>query len=654
MNTLHNLARAAGIEIEWRDVYGRDHMVGDDSLRAVLAAIGFPAATPAQISESLGVLRNETERNILPLVTATVGERVTLSGAPGHFRLTLDSGAVLDGIARENAGGIELPAISEPGYHRLELGGHVTTIAVAPRRAFTLAQAAQGRKLWGLTLQLYALRRDGDGGIGDFAALEAFARHAAASGAAAIAISPVHALFSADPTRYSPYAPSSRAALNALHIAEDTAVTDQDGLINWAQAAPAKLAALRAAFNAGHDEAGLQSFRAQAGTGLMRHAIFEALAETFTRTGAATTDWRRWPAAYQDPDHQAVERFGAAYRRDVDFYLWLQWQASQGMAAAQRAARAAGAPIGLIADLAVGTDPAGSHSWSRQNEVLRGLEIGCPPDLINRAGQSWGITAFSPRGLRNSGFAAFIEMLRNALAHAGGVRIDHAMGLTRLWVIPYGMSSAEGAYLSMPSADLLRLVTLESQRHRAVILGEDLGTLPPGFGARLDEAGIAGLRVLWFERDGTGFARPASWTPAAAAMTSTHDLPTIAGWWRGRDIALRAALNMEGDDAATREAERAALWSAFQASGAATGPEPAIAETAAVADAAAAHIGLAACELALLPIEDALGLVEQPNLPGTTTEHPNWRRRLPGDAQTLFTNPDLTRRLATLKAARES
>jgi 4-alpha-glucanotransferase len=280
------------------------------------------------------------------------------------------------------------------------------------------------------------------------------------------------------------------------------------------------------------------------------------------------------------------------------------------------------------------------------------LEIGAPPDAINREGQSWGITAFSPRGLVASGYSAFMEMLRHALRHAGGVRIDHVMGLARLWLIPQGRKSSEGAYLKLPSNDLIRLVTLESYRHRAVILGEDLGTLPDGFQHRLDDAGIAGLRVMWFERFGTHFKPPSQWTKTAVAMTSTHDLPTVAGWWQGRDIAWREKLHMSGDSNETRAADRAELWAAFLRSGATASSIPDDNDGAAAADAACAHLGLAASTLSLLPIEDALAIPDQPNLPGTVDEHPNWRRRLPFSAQDILDQPDVAARLSALNRAR--
>ncbi len=652
---LQRLAGKAGIAIEWEDAAGNPQTVSEKTVRAVLAAIGLSAGSAAEIRESLATLRRETLENWLPLITAEIGRPVGLSGNPGRYRLTLQSGEIAEGMAEADAsGGVRLPPIGEAGYHALELNGAVTTIAVAPLRAYTLADAGGGRKLWGLALQLYSLRRKGDGGIGDFKALQSFVQQAARLGGDAVAISPVHAMFTTDLTRYGPYAPSNRAAMNVLHIAQEIdAPEPQDGLIDWPAAAAAKLRSLRAEYERSDDDAALEQFRRERGAGLERHAIFEALASHFAKLDNAAPDWRDWPAAYQNPDNLQIAQFAQENAHEVSFHAWLQYKADAGLAAAQSAARAAGMKIGLIADLAVGTDPAGSHSWSRQDEVLRGLEVGAPPDLHNREGQSWGITAFSPRGLRNSGFSAFIEMLRHALRQSGGVRIDHVMGLARLWVIPHGFSAADGAYLMLPAQDLMRLVVLESSRYKAVIVGEDLGTLPPGFQDLLDAAGIAGQRVMWFERQEEQFSSPSDWTGRAVAMTTTHDLPTVAGWWQGNDIDWRERVGKAGDDNAARQADRSALWAAFRASGATQDAQPADADGAAAADAACAHLGRAACTLALLPVEDMIATPEQPNLPGALAQHPNWRRRLAQDVEALFARGDVTARLAALDAARK-
>ena len=315
-------------------------------------------------------------------------------------------------------------------------------------------------------------------------------------------------------------------------------------------------------------------------------------------------------------------------------------------------------PIGLIADLAVGADSGGSHCWSRQEETLIGLTVGAPPDLLAPKGQNWGLAAFSPRGLVKNGFGAYLEMLRAAMRHAGGVRIDHAMGLARLWVVPEGAESSEGAYLHFPLQDMLRLIALESSRHRAIVLGEDLGTVPEGFQDALQAAAVLGMRVLWFERNEHGFTPPRTWSRGAAAMTSTHDLATVAGWWTGRDLEWRSRLDLMGDEANVRREhdertrDRGLLWAAFRESGAAQEEPPAPEHPMPAVDAAVRHMGTAACDLVMLPVEDALGSVEQPNLPGTLDQHPNWRRRLPGFADDLLDRPDVIGRLDALDRAR--
>ena len=632
------LAEAAGITTRWRDVHGKQHDVAPPTLRAVLRAIGLPADTGSDIADSRA--RLQEDRAALPPLLVVDGDESVELHQP--WRIMLE-----DGTTRSGAGPMR---ISAPGYHRLETGDRSHDLAVAPPRCHPAPRS------WGIAAQLYGLRRAGDAGIGDFAALADLVRAAARQGAAAVAVSPVHAQFSADPLRFSPYAPSSRIMLNVLHAnaPHGDATLEAARLVDWPDAARARLAQFRALFAAGADRDALARFRAERGPTLEAHARFEALHGHLYGRDPALWHWHRWPEEYRTPDNAAVGAFARTHADDVAFHAWLQFRADRDLAAAQAAARDSGMAVGLIADLAVGTDAGGSHAWSRQDEVLSGLSIGAPPDLLNMKGQDWGLVTFSPHGLYRHGHAAFIELLRGALRHAGGVRIDHAMGLRRLWVIPDGADPAEGAYLRYPFTDLLRLVRLESWRHRAVILAEDLGTVPDGFSAQLAQAGVLGMRVLWFERDEDGpFRRPAAWARDAAAMTSTHDLPTVAGWWLGRDIDWRARIGLVPDRAAAeaeRAADRAALWQAFRDSGAApegTGPTPEAAATA-----ACAHVARAASTLALLPLEDILAQEEQPNLPGTLDEHPNWRRRYPAPAADLLDTPAVAARLDVVAASR--
>ncbi|MBN9560574.1 MAG: 4-alpha-glucanotransferase [Alphaproteobacteria bacterium] len=661
---LLTLAEQAGVAPRWRDAFGRMHDVTPDTLRAVLGALGLPAGSEAEISDSRAALDEQDRTGSLPpLVTAEVGQEIRLPIAADQFRLTLEGGGGYEGAAEADAEGhAVLGAIAEPGYHHLEIGGVAVTLAVAPRRCVSIRELCGDARPWGLAVQLYGLRRAGDGGIGDFAGLRDFVRSAARHGAAAVAISPVHAQFSADPDRFSPYAPSSRVMLNVLHagLPEEN---DAEGarlealpLVDWPAAARHRIPRLRRLYDEQRDAPALAAYRREQGEVLETHARFEALhAHFFGAEPGRYWNWRDWPDGFRDPRSPAAQAFARDHAAEIGFHAWLQYRADQCLAEAQAAARQAGMPIGLISDLAVGTDSGGSHAWSRQDETLIGLTVGAPPDLLSPGGQDWGLVAFSPHGLRQHGYAAFLEMLRAALRHAGGVRIDHAMGLNRLWVLPEGAGGKEGAYLHFPEQDLLRLVALESRRHRAIVLGEDLGTVPEGFSERLRDAGVMGLRVLWFERREEHFVPPSEWTPGAVAMTSTHDLPTVAGWWRGRDLDWRARLDLMRDEQEEREArdrDRAGLWQAFRDSGAAEGDPPSPDAPAPAVDAAIRHVGRAACDLVMLPVEDALGLEEQPNLPGTLHEHPNWQRRLPAPADSVLDDPACAARLNCLARAR--
>jgi 4-alpha-glucanotransferase len=318
---------------------------------------------------------------------------------------------------------------------------------------------------------------------------------------------------------------------------------------------------------------------------------------------------------------------------EVLFQLFLQWKAQQGITAAQARCRASGMSIGLVTDMAVGMDPAGSHAWSAPDEVLRGLTLGAPPDIYNAAGQGWGLTNFSPQGLLSTGYEGFIATLRAAMHNAGGIRLDHAMGLKRLWVIPDGAAPVDGIYLHYPFESLLGLLTLESRRNNALVIAEDLGTVPRGFRERISQAGLLGMHVLWFERDKKGaFLAPQHWDRHGAALSTTHDLPTLAGWWRGRDIAWNARLGADENSIVAQRKSRARdqldLWKTLRSVGSAQGAMPKQTAPRRFVDAAVGALAHTPCPLAVLPVEDFIGEEEQPNIPGTTDQHPNWRRRL--------------------------
>lgn len=691
------LARAAGLEPSWTNAFGQPREVGEESLRAILEALGYPCASESQCSDSMARLEALRQDDSLPaLLTAIVGKPIYLGNTAGlagkSCRIDLESGARVEArVDDDGEGWARMAPVDEPGYHRLHIGDQTSLLAVAPQRCFGIGDAVgalyQRRwddpRLWGLGVQLYSLRRAGDCGIGDFSALATLARSAARHGAAALAISPVHAMFSADVTRFSPYGPSSRLFLNVLHI-DPAAVLGQDAmaaaladlgadaparfaaleelaLIDWPKAAALRLALLRRLYErfiAGGASEEFQTFVMNGGTALRDHVRFEAL-HAWQLAHGGRGDWRTWQGGLRDPHSAEVADFAREHENETRFHEFLQWQAARGLRDAQQAARGAGMPIGLITDLAVGADNDGSQAWSRQGEIINGLSVGAPPDVLNTRGQSWGLGAFSPLAMKTKGFGAYIEMLRATFAYAGGARIDHALGLGRMWLVPAGASPELGAYLRYPMQDLLRLIALESWRHRAIVIGEDLGTVPPGFDVQLSEAGLLGIRVLLFQQRNGGFLLPEEWPRHAIATTTTHDLPTIAGWWQEHDIALRTRLDLlmpgqtESEARADRARERDALKQALHAFEVRTeGQGGALAGDAAPLDTAVAFVAATPAPLAMLPIEDALGLVEQPNLPGTVDTHPNWRRRLPLTVDKVLDEPPVANRLAILNKSR--
>ncbi|MBK4991238.1 4-alpha-glucanotransferase [Pseudomonas sp. S36] len=677
---LHKLASEAGLARDWVDANNKPQQVSDDVLRKVLEALGHAAADDAQVRESLADLEHSDDADhVPPLLTADQGEPLDLSryfASGAAVRCELEDGnqteLALDAHAR-------LPGTLPVGYHQLEVSGHALTLAVAPPGCLSLHEVAEEApaRCWGLSAQLYSLRRPGDGGYGDCLALEQLVRSAAERGADALAISPIHALSAFEQEHYSPYSPSSRLLLNTLYAspaailgerAVRTAIVssgleqalealEQEPLVDWPRAADFRFQLLRALYKdfcqGDHPlRADFESFRDDAGEALEHHCRFEVLQAKAVDEGLGA-DWRKWPAEWRDPYHPSVQSLAESYPSSVEFHAFCQWLTERSVRRAQQAATGNGMGIGLIADLAVGADGAGSQAWSRQDELLANLTVGAPPDILNRAGQDWGICGFSPEGLKRNGYRAFIEMLRANMANAGGLRIDHVMGLRRLWLIPRGAKPSEGAYLNYPLEDLLRLLALESVRNQAVILGEDLGTVPDGLREALAAKNVLGMRVLPFEQASPGKFTPImDWPDDALATTGTHDLAPVAGWLQNRDIEWSHRLGLV--DAATeqhwradRQKEHDGLRRTLETN---YGP---LEDTSAVIDAAIRYVGHTRAPLVLVPLEDLLGLDEQPNMPGTTDGHPNWRRRFALPADRMLDDADAARRLELLAQARE-
>lgn len=527
---LAELAAAVGLQLDWQDANGRPQRVDPEVQRGLLEALGYPAQSPQQIEQSLAALARLREDSAnLGLLVGECGQPLEQAlgpaGTPGE--LVYEDGTRI--ALRLDAEG-RLPAQARSGYAQLSLEQREWAVAMAPPSCPSLASLAPGRsRRWGLAAQVYALRRPGDGGLGDSAALEDLLRSAARHGADALAISPLHALAEANGHAYSPYSPSSRLFFNVLHaapatilgaaaveqairragLAAEMARLESLELIDWTAAADLRMRLLRQLHRDFTERASplrhdLAEFRREAGEALLHHCRFETLQAHL----GAGPDWRRWPEPLRRPGEPAVAAFCADHAEEVDFRAFGQWLTQRCLQHAQRQAREAGMAIGLVADLAVGADGGGSQAWSRQEELLAEVNVGAPPDILNQSGQDWGVSAFNPEGLRRHGYRAFREMLRANLAWPGGLRIDHVMGLQRLWLIPRGQPPHAGAYLRYPQRELLRLLALEASHASALVIGEDLGTVPEGLREELARRQVLGTRVLLFERRGERFVPP--------------------------------------------------------------------------------------------------------------------------------------------------
>lgn len=693
---LLDLARQAGIAVQWTDAGGVRREVCVDTIRAVLHALNLPCGSPAQTRESMARLSVEQSESSSDIIIAKVNSPISIKhNGNTTYRLSLDNAGQITGHASATPGYVCIPGIALPGYHRLDLGGRQITLAVAPTRCPLVQELAATTSVrpWGLSAQIYSLRIAQHelsaqcAGAGGFSALADLARAAGKQGASALEISPVHAMFSADPARYSPYAPSSRLFLNPLYadpaiclgksrvlsasselgLADETKRLESLTLIDWPSVAAIRMKLFRHLFEnfrldvESTEYRVFQNFRRAGGNALEQHGQFEALHARYFTTLEGAAGWQDWPTDLHNPSGPAVKSYAQSHEKDVTFHVFLQWMAACGMQHAQQSAKDAGMTIGLIADLAVGTDPGGSHAWTRQQDMLAQLSVGAPPDIYNPNGQNWGLHTFSPVALQASGYRAFIEMLQTVLAHAGGVRIDHILGLARLWLIPAGAAPEQGAYLKYPLNDLLRLIALEAWRHKAIVIGENLGTVPEGFNDSMEQTGILGTSVLWFERkndsadaQAPAFLAPAFWPAHTVATPTTHDLPTISGWWQERDLDWRCKLGLiaahETEEAlrAQRAQSRTQLWQALRATGCVQ--EQAVPQRPPVT-AVLDFIARTPAPLCLVPVEDLLGLREQANLPGTINIHPNWMRRLPVTAEDLFQHDAVPARIAVLKRA---
>jgi len=599
-----------------------------------------------------------------------------------------------------------LPGVAAIGYHRLELHqleqpdspAATMSLIVTPRNCYQPEAVRNGGRVWGPAIQLYALRSARNWGIGDFTDLIRILEFSAQAGAALVGLNPLHALFPHNPAHASPYSPSSRLFLNSLYL-DVEAVSDfaecgdaqqrvgeesfqaqlralrAAELVDYAGVSKAKMDILNTLYqhfrrhhlDAGSERAGaFRRFQAEQGEALHRHALSEALQAWLHEQDEAVWGWPAWPESYRQPQSEAVAAFAAERGERVEFCEYLQWQAYEQLQAAGSRAQQLGLGIGLYQDLAVSVDVGGAEAWSNQDLYALEARIGSPPDDYNLDGQDWGLPPWRPERLREQAYAPFIATLRQNMRTAGALRIDHAMALMRLFWVPPGERPKAGSYVYYPLHDLLGILTLESQRNRCMVIGEDLGTVPDEFRQALHPAGVLSYRVLYFEKASDGsFKSPQDFAPQSLVAVTTHDLPTLAGYWRGADLELREQLGLfpsaepRAQQVIARAQDRARLLMALEQEELL--PEGMNVQAVATPEmttqlAAAIHRYLARCpaQIMVVQLEDMLGQEEQVNLAGTTDQHPNWRRKLTLDLELWGEDPRVQAFVSVLREERGS
>jgi 4-alpha-glucanotransferase len=632
----HDLARLAaahGVATTYLDQVRRPVEVDRAPVVGVLAALGVDASTPAAVRESLAAADGRSPTPPIVVVRRSLGGHAAVGG-PAQLRLE-------DGTHRvvaSDGGRVRLPPGLPLGWHCLELGDRDLPVVVAPDHV-----TPRARRGWGWMVQLYAMRSRASWGVGDVADLRALASWTAERGGDLVLVNPLHAVAPSPPhqggrMQPSPYYPGSRRWTNPLYLrVEDTP---------WYAAADAEVRAqvdaLRPSYDADRiDRDAAWSAKMAALELLARHTPAQdpPVADDDTLTFATWcalceihgNDWRQWPQPLRRCDSPAVTQARRDLGDRVRFFAWLQVFVNDQLARTQQAARQAGMDVGVVHDLAVGADPAGADAWMLQDALALGARIGAPPDLFNQQGQDWGMPPWHPHRLAELSYAPLRDMLRSLLRHAGGVRIDHVLGMFRFWWIPSDGGPRDGTYVSYDADALLGIIALEAERADAVVIGEDLGVVPPPVRATLSERGLLGSSVLWFERvevepGEIGPLRPVrDWREAALASVTTHDLPTALGWLHGDHLKVRAELGLVDDPAADEaawRAERAELLAHLVASGLLASAELPDEE---LVLALHRYIAQTPSRYVVAAPGDVIGDRRQPNVPGTVDEYPNWR-----------------------------
>ena len=686
---LESAALAAGISPDYINAHGKPQSIGAETKRRLLEAMQHTTAAPIAVTPIPNVL------------VCTLGKRKSLLvEGSGRFdwQITTEGGLQLRGQV-EAGKSLALPTKLPLGYHSLTLRQdeqhwHCRLI-VAPKRCYEPQALLEGRKLWGACVQLYTLRSEHNWGIGDFGDLKSMLADVAKRGGAFIGLNPIHALYPANPESASPYSPSSRRWLNVIYIdvngVEDFRLskeaqawwalpTTQQSLdaardaefVDYSTVTALKLAALRLAWKQfstrkADDEtrSAFNTFVKQEGESLYWQAAFDALHAHQVQEDELRWGWPVWPEGYRSTTSPQVAAFCTEHADEVNFYLWLQWLASTQFADCWQTSQGFSMPIGLYRDLAVGVAEGGAETWRDRQLYCLKASVGAPPDILGPLGQNWGLPPMDPHITAARGYAPFVDLLRANMKSCGALRIDHVMSMLRLWWIPYGETADHGAYVQYPVDDLLAILALESQRHQCMVIGEDLGTVPVEIVAKLRDSGVYSYKVLYFESDHEkNFRAPAAYPEQSMAVATTHDLPTLRGYWESGDLTLGKTLGLYPDEEVLRglyqDRERAkqGLLHALHAQGCV--PKKVGHNASRMSMTAVLNRGMqryiADSNSALLGLqpEDWLNMSGPVNIPGTSYQYKNWRRKLSASLEEMFSDESVNKLIKDLDKRRRA
>jgi 4-alpha-glucanotransferase len=619
---LYSQARTLGILTQFVDGQGQTRVTDEAALKIIIDAL--PARTERHLVDGSVVIR-PGEASQTDLSTA----------AKLPLRWAIAAGSRIIGEGEADSRTIHWPQALPVGAYRLHLTDAGSRSEDVPLIVAPKAYPGDFDRTWLIAVQLYGVRSARNWGMGDFTDLKNLIELASRLGADGVGLNPLHALFDDRPTDCSPYAPNSRMFLNALYIdveaiPEYRGSPDREALtrlrqsdhVDYAGVGELKWRALRSAFENFKTNATaerrqrFEQFRNERGALLSHFACFEALRHRLTGP------WWEWPAEWRQPDEErcAALRNGPD-RSEIEFVEFVQWTADRQLAACKALADKRGMRVGLYLDVAVGVQSDGFDAWNEQEAISRHLAVGAPPDPLNTLGQNWGLAGFNAAGLEIKSFGPFREMLRASMRHAGAIRLDHVLGLKRLYLVPHGFPARNGAYVQMPLDALFAVTALESVAQKCVVIGEDLGTVPEGFREQMIEWGIWSYLVVMFQRDDNGrFHDSDDYLKNALVTFNTHDLSTYAGWRSFGDLKLKRSINVDpGESDQARWDALGALDEVLRLHRIHRNDFYSVAR----------FIAGTPSRLMAISLEDLLGVVDQPNIPGTVNEHPNWRQRLP-------------------------